>query len=301
MLGSQSEGEATEEEAADPEVRQLLALAKPIQGGEAPAPKQRLRTGVVPRAVIVAEQFLTSRARRSTNSSSRHISPQTRASSIVPSGAWRTSDIPLLPRLDEVRERDADYAEVLRAIAETNADQLKAAAVRLRPLVGRSRLAVLQLSETYVRQGKPEDAAELLRTGGQRFSDVCLLLESARPLLKLERTAEAEQSVILALSLAPAPSPLRGEARWIEVEIAAKGGDPAAVEAAASTAISEGEDDPSIRWVRAEVLLTFIALTTLGARFVRPLRSRLTPRAVRLFRQLLMRREPSRLELMAQV
>jgi tetratricopeptide (TPR) repeat protein len=299
-LGSDSEGEATEAEASHPEVRQLLALAKLIEGGQAPEPNSPFE-----RSWFLGLSLSRDPATRADAIHEFEQAAQLASNEGELDRAQRSlANIGHLaiPRLDEVRERDADHAEALLAIADTNAGNLEAAAVRLRPLIGRSRIAVLQLSEAYVQQGKAVDAADLLRTGGVRFGDVRLLLQAARLLLKLGRIEQSTECLILALPLAPPPSPLRREARWIEVEIAVKYGDPASVEAAASTAISEGEDSPAIRWVRVESLTKLHRLKDAWTEIrATPVLTPDTEGRARLFLQLLMRREPSRLDLMAEV
>ena len=299
-LGSHTEGEATEAEASHPEVRQLLALAKLIEGGSAPEPNSPFEHS----------WFLGLSLSRDPATRANAISEFEQAAHLASNeGELDRAQRSLanighlaLPRLDEVRERDADHAEVLLAIADTNAGNLEAAAARLRPLVGRNRIAVLQLSETYVQQDKSEDAADLLRSGGERFGDARLLLQAARLFLKLDRGEQSTQCLNLALPLAPPPSPLRREARWIDIEIAVKHGDPSSVEAAASTAISEGEDNPAIRWVRVEALTKLHRLKDAWTEIrATPALQPDTEGRARLFLQLLMRRESTRLDLMVEV
>jgi PIN domain associated with the TPR-GreAB-C-PIN system len=207
-----------------------------------------------------------------------------------------------LPRLDEVRTRDPDHAEVLLAMAEMYSGQLQSAAARLRPLTGRNRMAALQLAETYHLQSRPEQAAELLAQTGERFSDARLLVQAARHYLLLEDHERFRHCTEVALPLAHPPSPIRREIRWLQVEEAAKRQDAAAIEASASTALAEGEDRPDLRWLRAEALIHLHRLKDAWSELRRE--PKLTPGTeprARLFLQLLMRREPSALQLMADV
>jgi tetratricopeptide (TPR) repeat protein len=299
-LGSHTEGDATELEAGHPEIRQMVAVARLIEGGQAPEPSSPFEQA----------WFLGLSLSRDSATRDQAITQFERAASLASSEAeldraqrsLANVGHVTIPRLDEVRERDPDHAEVLLAIAETNAGSLESAVSRLRPLVGRDRLAVLQLSETYVRQDRVNDAAVLLRQGGERFGEPRLMLEAARLYLKLHNVDDSELCLSLALSLIPSPSSLRREARWLGVEIAVERRDASRLEAAASLAIADGVDDPSIRWVRAEALTKLHRLREAWSEIRRnpPLVPDTEDRA-RFFMQLLMRREPSRLDLLAGV
>lgn len=299
-MGTPADDGATESEANHPEVRQLVALAQHIEGGDPPPPDTPFERA----------WFLGLSLSRDATTRAEAVEQLEHAANLASNDgeldrAQRSlahlghSD---LPRLDEVRVRDPDHAELLVALAEACSDRLAEAAGRLRPLAGRNVFAALQLAETYRLQNKPEESANLLAHSGQRFSDPRLLVLAARHYLHLGRIDRFSLCIELAMPLAPGPSLIRREIRWLQVEAAVKRQDAAAIEAATRMAIDEGDDRSNLRWLRTEVLAVLNQLKQAWNEIRRlpTLVADTEPRAI-LFLQLLIRQEPSALELMVDV
>ena len=220
-LASVHDGEATEEEAADPEVRHLLALTRLIEGGErarsAGEFEQAWLGPGAPGTLTLRDEAVAEfeRAARSL------WTKGSRSSATKPSQLGASAEI---PRLDEVRQRDSDHADVLLAIAEKNAGRADLATTRLRPLVGRNRLAAMQMADIYAEAGDVMASAKAPSRGRPRFTDPRLLIVGARYFLKASNLEESSRCISFALALVPPMSPLRREARWLAVEVAARGG-----------------------------------------------------------------------------
>ena len=299
-LGSFVEGDATEEEAACGEVRQLLTIARVMRDGGAPEPHGEferawvsgLTLGRDPAAQGEAIVELCKAVEIAANDAELDRAQR----SLAMLGCLD------IPRLGELRDRDPDHAEVVVAIAEMNSGKSAEAIRRLRPLAGRSRLAAHQLSEAYEVNGSPSEAARVLAEGGERFNDARMLAQAARHFLDLGRSAQFAQCADRALVLSPLGSETRREIRGLQVNAAMADKDLTAVETAARTALAEGESRDGMRWVLVEAL----ALQGRVGDAWQQVRSNpvMLPddeNRADLYLKLLMRVEPDRLELLEEV
>ena len=296
-LASQVEGEATPEEAGRPALRQLVAVFR--AGTEHSLPDARtpfesaLFEGLAAADKADSEsdaQALLSRA-VSLASDDAELDRAQRALASL--------GVVDIPRLDEVRDRDAAHAEVILAIAEMSAGDTDSARARLRPLAGSVSIASLLLGEIEAEGGDLPAAARVLEAGARRFNDPRLFLAAARRFLAADLPGEAARCAGAGRSLLPAGAGPARDFTEIALRAAVATDDVEMVEALARQAWKEGDRRDEFRWIRVQALVRRHRTKDAWAEINRD--PELVPGSefhASLFLQLLMRREPRRLDLL---
>lgn len=251
-LASAIDGEASESEAARPEVRQLLALVRTLRNSPTAPPSTPFEM-----AWLRGLQAMSDADRRS-----EAIAALTEAAELA--NDERELDLSQralahlghldIPRLNEIAESDPDRAEALLGLAELRAGQTSSALERLRPLAHTDPFSAIVLAQLYGSTGQSSEAAAALLDAGERFGDTSFTLEGARTLLANGDANGAQDVASRALSSTPERTPTRRGLRRLLLDIAIRRGDPRHVEAACSDAMREGDRDPDVRWTRVQAL-----------------------------------------------
>jgi tetratricopeptide (TPR) repeat protein len=296
-LASEIEGEATPDEAARPSLRQLVALFRSERGQTMPDAGSEfelalfggLQAAQASSSMDVAAEKFTAAVELAANEAELDRAQRALASLGV-------LDI---PRIAEVRERDAVHAEVLLGIAEMSGGDLSAARARLRPLSGSVPMAALLLGDIEAEAGNLQSAGDILATAANRFNDPRLYHAAARRYLKAGLPQDAMRAAAAGRTLLPAGAGAIRKLREVEIEAAAALDDVTAVEQMARMAWNDGDHREQIRWLRVQALIRMHRVKDAWAEVTK------VPALVpdndvhaSLFLGLLMRRDPQRLDLL---
>lgn len=233
-------GEASPEEAADPDVRRIVDLAGGQSGPAHDPATQAFRDGLtalMARDEQRAREFLLEAA--STTSHLGELAAVLRALAELGHEP--------LPRLAEIAASDPDHADTLAAMAGLHAGRRNEAVPALRILARRHRLAAKVLT-THLAKTDAAAAASVAFDAGERMAEARLFLDAAPLYVAAGDLDGARRSIEAGIALAPLGSPVRRDLRRADLGIAWESRDPVAMEVAARAAITEGDRHTDVRW-----------------------------------------------------
>jgi excisionase family DNA binding protein len=157
---------------------------------------------------------------------------------LVELGVWPLPDLALL--------EDAEGAEIVLAEAELAQGKFEDAIRRLRALdTPRGRAFLIG---AYHEAGQVPEAVEALRDGARRFGEPRYLLRAAALLAQQGDLKEAKSQAEQGLTMVPARSHLAGQLRALLIEVGSRLRDWELVVAHATAAVSDGFDTSEFRW-----------------------------------------------------
>ena len=195
-LGDANEGEATAEEAGDPAVRELVALARTIRGDKATLVRESDATSPFAAARLRAAQAQSAgedplpSLREALTAATDDSDRITALAALARAGADE------LPGLDEIAVRYPAQGQEIRALADLAQGREGAAIAALRNLATTSLTAALALAGAYSQVGDAAAEVETLRAAAQTFHDPQLRLEAVWALIRSGDRAAARTELV---------------------------------------------------------------------------------------------------------
>lgn len=251
------EGEATETEAANDEVRAQAAYAalhaRDVQRGLELAerisdPVERdLVQAACFKAMTGSEDLAREAYRRALEAAAGSPKRIRAYFGLAELGEWP------LPGLEELAEQEPETYDLIVAEAELARGDVEGAIRRYRKRRGSSNV-LEALVNTYLEHDLVDEAVEALVDGAARHRNPELRLRAARVLESVGRYEDAEAEAKRAMDAVRAGSYTHQELRKLRVQLAARLDDWSSVEEQARAALEEGIELPGLRWALVAAL-----------------------------------------------
>ncbi|MEQ7006440.1 hypothetical protein ABN028_09565 [Actinopolymorpha sp. B17G11] len=257
------EGEATPLEAASDEVRAEGALAAAISGRQDRARNllQYVRDGFA--VAYISAVLMDIEVTEEGQSGSERIAAWRRASDAADTELERLQATMglaeaggTLPDLTDLAERYPEVVDEIQLIARVAAGGVS----ELKANVYRSRSLVVRLADLYTAEGDLEAAADTLKEGASRWSDLLLLSMAARKYQAAGLIVTARETALDCLSQAPAEWPGKRSVYELLVEVHAAEGNWHSAVGAARSLLEIDPQDTSSRWALVRCLVGQAAL-----------------------------------------
>lgn len=255
-LGTAGTGGTTEVEAASPQVRHQVVLARAALGDMTVDVSREDAADAHTYAVLKAH-VATRRGEDAVVHWREALDAATdddqKATALAGLARCGHSD---LPELDEFAARFPELGAELRAMADLARGDTGAAVATLRTLARRSLPAALTLATAYDRMGDVDGVVETLCQAADDFHDPQLRFEAVIALRQADRARDAERELDLVLAAAPADWPGRANAQRLGAQLALEASRVERATDLLRAAVASDPLDTPTRWNLIRMLLS---------------------------------------------